>query len=149
MEIVKAKEDDSDVLTQLTIRSKDYWNYGKEQIAEWEEDLKVSSKYIKKNHVFKLIDADTIIGFYAFEIINEKRVKLNFLFIEPEFIGKGYGKILLNDFIHHIKNNGFKKAFLDADPNAEKFYKHYGFKSIGKTESSIKNRFLPTMEIEL
>ncbi len=149
MKIVKVKENDSILLTQLTIRSKDYWNYGEEQIAKWEENLKISSKYINENHVFKLIETDTIIGFYAFEIINEEQVKLNFLFIEPEFIGKGHGKILLNDFIHRIKNNGFKKAFLDADPNAEKFYKRNGFKSIGKIESSIKNRFLPIMEMEL
>ncbi|CAM1360416.1 GNAT family N-acetyltransferase [Tenacibaculum xiamenense] len=149
MKVEKANENDSELLTQLTIRSKDHWNYGAKQISEWKEDLKVSSEYIRNNHVYKLVETNKILGFYAFEIINKEKIKLNFLFIEPEFIGKGYGKKLLTHFLLRIKQDGFKKAYLDADPNAEVFYKRNGFKSVGKIESSIKNRFLPIMEIEL
>jgi len=62
-------------------------------------------------------------------------IKLNYLFVEPDFIGKGYGKILLDDFMDRIKDSEYKRVILDADPNAEQFYSKYGFKVIGKLQS--------------
>jgi len=43
----------------------------------------------------------------------------------------------------------FEYIYLDSDPNAEKFYQNLGFKVVGQLESSIKNRFLPIMELEI
>lgn len=76
-------------------------------------------------------------------------MKLNFLFIEPKYIGKGYGKILMLDLISRIKSNKFESITLDADPNAGRFYKNFGFNVIGKLETSIKDRYLPIMELEI
>ena len=38
---------------------------------------------------------------------------------------------------------------LDADPNAESFYARFGFTQVGQLQSSIKDRFLPIMELIL
>ena len=90
-----------------------------------------------------------MIGFYAYQPENETDIKLNYLFVEPKFIGKGYGKILMREFLKRIENSEFKRVILDADPHAEKFYSGIGFRVIGQLKSSIKDRFLPIMELEI
>ncbi|BDW93959.1 GNAT family N-acetyltransferase [Muricauda ruestringensis] len=149
MKIKKAHRTDANKITDLTIRSKDFWNYGAEQIAEWKDDLTITSDYIDENQVFKLSVENEIIGFYAFNSQDKNTVKLNFLFVEPKFIGKGYGKILLNDFLKRMEETDYDKITLDADPNVENFYTRAGFKVVGRLQSSIKNRYLPIMEMEI
>jgi len=149
MKIEKTGRTDAKVLTDLTIRSKSYWNYGKKQIEKWREELTITEKYIDENQIYKLVSDDILIGFYAYQPENETDIKLNYLFVEPKFIGKGYGKILITDFLKRVQNTEFKRVILDADPNAEKFYNGIGFRVIGKLKSTIKDRFLPIMEMEI
>ncbi|MBT8218898.1 MAG: GNAT family N-acetyltransferase [Bacteroidia bacterium] len=145
--IEKAIASDADEITELTIRSKDYWHYGEKQIAEWRDELTITPGYITENEVYKIVDGDQILGFYAYQPENDIDIKLNFLFIEPAFIGRGLGKLLLQDFFKRIEKTDHKRVLLDADPNAEQFYKRFGFKVIGQLETSIENRFLPIMEL--
>ncbi len=83
MKIEKANLNDAEQLTELAIRSKDYWNYGPIQVEEWREDLTISSKHIEEKHVYKLVNNNKLIGFYAYQLENLKAVKLSFFFIEP------------------------------------------------------------------
>ena len=149
MNVKKANRIDANEITELTMRSKNFWDYGKNQMEEWRDELTITPKYIDENQVFKIIKNDRLIGFYAYQSINSKLVKLNYLFVEPEFIGKGYGKILMKDFLKRIENNKYERVTLDADPNAERFYRSFGFDIIGKLKSSIKDRFLPIMELKI
>ncbi|MFK7813109.1 MAG: GNAT family N-acetyltransferase [Maribacter sp.] len=149
MKIKKALKTDAKVLTELTIRSKSHWGYGKKQIEEWRAELIITEKYIKQNHIYKL-EIDTLaIGFYAYRSENETDIKLDYLFVEPKYIRKGYGQLLMSDFIKRIENSEFERVILDADPNAEEFYNKLGFRVIGKLKSTIKNRFLPIMELKI
>ena len=145
MRIEKAINIDAKELTELTIRSKSYWNYEEKQIEKWKEELTITAKYIKENQVYKLINNEVLVGFYAYNPENNTDIKLNFLFIEPKFIGKGYGKILMFDFLKRLEKTKFNRVILDADPNAENFYSRLGFSVIGKLKSSIKDRYLPIM----
>jgi ribosomal protein S18 acetylase RimI-like enzyme len=149
MNITKANILDAEKLTELTIRSKSNWNYSPEQIEKWKEDLTITQEYIANNSVYKLIVDERLIGYYSFFNVSDGKVKLDNVFIEPEFIENGYGKILITDFLKRIESIGFVKVTLDSDPNAETFYERLGFKVVGKLESSIQNRFLPIMEMEI
>ena len=149
MKIEKAFKTDSKDLTALTLRSKGYWNYGKNQIEQWREELTITEKYIENNQVYKLVINTVLIGFYAYKAKNKTVVKLNYLFIEPKHIGKGYGKLLMQDFLKRTEDSDFENAILDADPNAEEFYAKLGFRVIGKLNSSIKDRYLPIMELKI
>lgn len=149
MKIKKAHISDSKQLTELTIRSKSYWKYSKLQIEKWRDDLSVSKNYILEKKVYKLTDNEKLIGYYSYFKLNEEDVKLENLFIEPDFIGKGYGKMLMLDMLQRIEKTEIKRVILDADPNSRVFYEHIGFKVIGKRKSSIKDRFLPIMEIKI
>jgi GNAT superfamily N-acetyltransferase len=149
MKIEKAQNVDAIDLTELTIHSKSYWGYSLEQIAQWKDDLTISVEYINQAEVYKLIKENQLVGYYSYLELDNKKVKLDNIFLEPDFIGKGYGKVMMNHFIQHVKDKGYERIELESEPNAEKFYQNLGFKVIGRLESSIKNRFLPIMELEI
>ena len=150
MTIEKARKKDARILTDLTIRSKSYWDYSAEQIMSWKDDLTITTAYIDKNEVYKLTNKhNIIIGYYSYIILNNAVIKLDNLFIDPPYIGHDYGTLLMNDFLKRIKSLKFEKITLDADPNAEKFYHKFGFKTVGKLKSTVENRFLPIMEIKI
>lgn len=149
IEICSARTHDAESLTELTLRSKNYWNYGEDLMAQWRDELTITGDYIRKNSTFKILKNKKVIGFYSFSKKSDDVVKLDNLFIDPDYIGQGFGKLLFTDFKARVTTLNFKTVTLDADPNAELFYKKLGFKVVGKLPSIIKNRFLPVMELEL
>ncbi|WP_395063335.1 GNAT family N-acetyltransferase [Flavobacterium sp.] len=149
MRIEKANTDDHQILTKITKKSKVFWGYSEEQMAQWNDTLTITKEYIKTNFAFKLIKENQVIGYYSYFNTEKTIIKLDNLFILPQYIGKGFGNYLMDDFLIRIKENrDIKKIILDADPNAEKFYQKFGFETIGQLETSIKNRFLPVMELK-
>lgn len=150
MKVENANSDDHEMLSEITKLSKAFWGYSEEQMAQWDDVLTITKEYIQTNFAYKLINESQVIGYYSYFNTEKDIVKLDNLFVLPEYIGKGYGNYLMDDFLNRIKENReIKKVTLDADPNAEKFYQKFGFSTIGQLETSIKNRFLPIMELKL
>lgn len=149
MKIEKANITDNEILTSITKKSKAYWGYSAEQIQEWDKNLTISQDYIKEHNVYKLTVNNLIIGYYSYFFRDEKEIELDNLFILPEYIGKGLGKYLVLDFLNRIKDQKAERIILDSEPNAESFYSKMGFVKIGEFETSIKNRFMPIMEMKL
>lgn len=149
LKIIKANPDDDKILTEITKKSKAHWGYSDEQMEKWSQDLMISKDYIRNNEIYKLLVNNETIAYYSYFNINENTVKLDNLFVVPEEMGKGYGKMLMNDCINKTKKEKTAMIILEADPNAEKFYEGFGFLKISQIETSIKNRFLPVMELKL
>lgn len=149
MIIEKATVNDNAILTEITKKSKAYWGYSKEQIEIWSEFLTVTKTYIENNSVYKLVFEDKIVGYYSFFYEETDLIKLDNVFVLPECIGKGFGKILMHHFLNSIKEEKATKITLNAEPNAELFYAKFGFVTVRLIETSIQNRFLPVMELTL
>jgi ribosomal protein S18 acetylase RimI-like enzyme len=149
MNIQKAKTEDHIRLTEITKKSKAYWGYSDEQMEKWSNNLTITIDYIQINPVFNLVHENHIIGYYSYIRLENNQVKLDNLFILPEYIGKGFGSFLMNDFLERMRNEKCQKIILDSEPNAEQFYRKIGFTKIGEFETSIKNRFMPIMEMKL
>ena len=150
MKIEKANNNDHKILTKITKESKSFWGYSLEQMEQWNQLLTISQNYLNTHFVYKLILKEEIIGYYSYFLIDEKNIHLDNLFILPKYIGKGFGKYLIQDFFDRIKEHKtIEKVILEADPNAEIFYQKLGFNTIKKIETSIKNRLLPLMEFRL
>lgn len=146
--IEKAVPSNAKALTEIALKSKAHWKYTQEQLDSWIDDLTITSEYLSKTSSYVYRVEDKIVGFYIIEMLNMTTISLEFLFVHPEFIGKGIGDELI---VHAIENARSKKGFVLntlADPNAESFYVKYGFKTIFKRESAIPGRFLSEMEIE-
>jgi GNAT superfamily N-acetyltransferase len=94
--------------------------------------------------------AEIVIGFYALALQSGRAAELEALFVEPRFIGKGFGRVLLEDAKSVAATLGATLLIIQGDPNAERFYLAAGGVLSGTRESgSIPGRFLPMFEISL
>lgn len=92
----------------------------------------------------------SVVGFFAIEPINENEYELEALFLEPQHIGHGYGRALINEAKKLAAELGAKSLLTQGDPHAESFYLEVGGVRIGERESnSIPGRFLPEFKILL
>lgn len=90
---------------------------------------------------------NNIVAFYSFTI-NER--KLDTLFIDPNYIGKGLGRTIWDHLLNKTKELGINEFTLDSEPNAEGFYLKMGAKNIGSTPSSVfPDRHLPLMKVKV
>jgi len=149
VKIERANINDNEILTEITKKSKAFWGYSKEQILKWNDSLTISKAYIESNTAFKLLNDNIVIGYYSYIIEEEDIARLDNLFVLPDYIGKGFGKYLVDDFLKRMRKQEIKKIILDSEPNATEFYLKIGFEKIGEVETSIKNRFMPIMEMKL
>jgi N-acetylglutamate synthase-like GNAT family acetyltransferase len=149
VKIERANINDNEILTEITKKSKAFWGYSEEQILKWNDNLTISKEYIECNNTFKVLNDNKVIGYYSYIIEEEEIARLDNLFVLPEYIGKGFGKYLVNDFLKRMRKQKIKKIILDSEPNAMDFYLRIGFEKIGEFETSIKNRFMPIMEMKL
>ena len=148
-EIIKSTAEDNEILTEITKKSKAYWGYSDEQMESWSELLTITKNYIETNKVYKLVVNKLTVGYYSYVYLNEKEVKLDNLFVMPSYIGKGFGKLLMVNFLTEIENSEVEKITLDSEPNAASFYESFGFIKVGQIETSIKDRYLPIMELKI
>jgi len=149
MTIQTANTADHELLTQITKKSKAFWGYSEDLLLVWDDALTITEHYIIKNKVFKFSADNKIIGYYSYIIEENQIIKLDNLFLLPQYIGKGLGTFLVNDFLNRIQNQNYQKIYLQSEPYAEGFYKKHGFKTIERLETNVKNRFMPVMELEL
>lgn len=132
--------------TEISFVSKKYWNYSDEWMEIWKDDLTITENFITNNYVYHLEnDANEIVGFYAF-VKFDNYIELDSLFVSPEYIGKGFGNLLMTDFLSKVREIDFNYKKLKAEPFAEIFYKKYGFETVElQLSSKIENRYLPIM----
>ena len=81
--------------------------------------------------------------------MSDDQIILDNLFLFQKYIGQGFGTLLMNDFLESVKKLGFCTIILEAEPNAEQFYKKFGFSTYDHRESNIEGRFLPKMKLNL
>ncbi len=149
MNIRKAHIRESTYLSDLSFRSKAYWGYSEEFMEACRYDLTVTPDYIASSLVFVLEDGDVIKGFLGMEV-EDDRCLLKDLFIEPEAIGKGYGRALWMHMMKVARELGVRTVSIHSDPFAENFYLAMGAKRIGEIDSTvIPGRKLPLLEVAI
>jgi len=141
--IKKATNQDLPILNSISVKSKMHWGYPQEWIRNWMDILTITPEYLEKNFVYKIL-VNEIIGFCGIEK-KSNYYEIGHLWILPDFIGKGYGKYLLEKTISTVVPKG-SELRVEADPNAEAFYKRMGFSTFDKVESFPKGRYLPLMK---
>ncbi|WP_298119030.1 GNAT family N-acetyltransferase [Flavobacterium sp.] len=149
MTIQPANTTDHEILTNITKKSKAFWGYSEDLLLVWDDALTITEDYITKNDVYKFSVDESIVGYYSYIIKDEHNIKLDNLFLLPQFIGKGLGNYLITDFLNRIQNQNYKRVYLESEPYAEGFYKKHGFTTVDKLETVVKDRFMPVMELDL
>lgn len=114
------------------------------------EELTLDQRYIESNPTFVIEVEGSAIGFYSLEYVSASEAELGYLFVEPTFIGKGYGRKLMAHAQQKAQHLGYSQIIIQGDPNAERFYRASGGSVAGTRKStSIPDRELPLFRIDL
>jgi GNAT superfamily N-acetyltransferase len=136
-------------LTELALRSKAHWGYDEAFMAKCRETLKVTAEDCESGAVWVAADGARLAGFCSV-CGDAPQGKLSDLFIDPEYIGKGAGRLLLENAVERAKELGFSELEIHSDPHAVDFYLHFGAEKAGEVPSeSIPGRTLPRLLLEV
>ena len=152
LEIRPALGQDATLLSAIALRSKAHWGYSEEFMAACKDELNYTPKQIEAAHFYGhvCLDGGVPIGFYLLERTSDSIAELDALFVEPEFIGQGVGKLLIDHAKKQAKKLGILTIVIQCDPHAERFYTSIGALPGGTRESgSIPGRQLPLFTIRL
>lgn len=148
--IQPVQPEQADQLTQIALAAKTYWGYPRRWLEIWRPQLTFGPEYFIVHGGWAALVNDTPIGFYTLEEKN-RNAWLENLWVLPDYIGKGVGKILFLHAVELSHQRGHKVLQLEADPNAVGFYERMGMHKIGERHSEVDGqaRVLPIMEIWL
>lgn len=82
----------------------------------------------------KLLQTKNVVGFYVGEIVIDEATLMD-ICVKPDEQGKGFGKLLLNQFIQQAKNKGALKIWLEVrakNISAQMLYMNAGFIEINR-----------------
>ena len=141
---------EADVLTQIAISAKRYWNYPEKWMEIWIPQLTFSPEYFEANESWAAEMDDVPIAFYTWQDRNGIAWIEN-LWVSAEYIGTGVGKQLFLHALELARHRGYKIMQLESDPNARGFYEKMGMRKIGEHQAEVDGqpRMIPVMEIEL
>ena len=153
--IRSASADDADRLTELSFASKRYWRYPEHYFQVWKQELTITKSYIKQHTVYTLRNTTAIIGYYGLVELKEQVAVpgivlwpgywLDHMFVDPDHIGKGIGRMLFDHLCSLCKQRRIETVHLLADPKAMKFYEKMGCLYQEDVASTISGRCVALM----
>lgn len=165
--IRRARPDEAEALTELTLRSKAYWDYDAAFLARCRIVMRILPGTIRDN-VYYVAEADpphagapalpgvppragkpALLGVYGFEP-EPDGVGLDVFFVEPAAIGRGVGRALWRHAVERARRLGAPALVVQSDPNAAGFYRRMGCRPAGGRASEIEpGRVLPLFRFAL
>ncbi len=139
-------------LTDLALRSKAYWGYSAEFMAACRAELTFTPEQFAAPqtncHICR--ENERPIAFYVLEKTGADIAELDALFVDPDYIGKGIGKMLIRHAKVQAAEIGVSTIVIQGDAHAERFYVALGAMPCGTRESgSIPGSQLPLFKIKL
>lgn len=149
LKIRQGTAEDAPTLSEIAFRSKAHWGYDKQFMEDCRHELTFTEADFPVKY-FGIAEDPITLGFYGLEIQTNCTVELIALFVEPQYIGNGYGKALLNHAKIQAKIFGADTMLVQSDPNAVPFYTANGGIEDGEIPSqSIPGRKLPRILFNL
>ena len=139
-------------LSELCVRSKAVWGYDETFMALARAALEVRSEHIDAGDVWVATAADrSIAGIVALGPSDQPgTLDLEKLFVAPQRIGNGFGRMLLAYAMAEARRRGAQRLTILSDPYAAAFYERNGAIRIGVAPSdAVPGRMLPLFEIRL
>jgi len=141
---------DAGILTQIALSAKRYWGYPEPWIEIWKPQLTFEPAYFEANESWSAEVDGQPVAFYT--LLDKAGVAwLENLWVRPEFIGRGIGRVLFLHALQLARLRGYKIFHLEADPNAAGFYEKMGMHRIAERKYEVNGqpRILPLMEMML
>lgn len=136
-------------LSQLCLRSKAHWGYDMSFMAACKEELTLTDTVLQTSELIVADKDGAICGMAQLDPSPPEGV-LEKLFVDPDAIGTGIGKLLFRWAVVRARELNLRRFTIDGDPNAVPFYLHMGAVQIGSSPSgSIPGRMLPLFQYEI
>lgn len=144
--IRRAIATDSQLLSDIAYNSEAYWGYDFDYMEKFRSFYQVTEDFINNNETYVLENQNRAVGFYGL-LEDDKGISLEYFFIEPKSIGKGYGKLLWKHLVDFTcENSGIDEFVIITSPQAKEFYLKLGAVSLGEVESLLKKgRIIPQL----
>jgi GNAT superfamily N-acetyltransferase len=137
-------------LVDLAVRSKGHWGYDAAFLEGCRVDLALTPEEIASSDVVVCEDGTDITGYYRLFPISNDVIDLDALFVDPEAIGQGIGRLLWQHGVARARQLGYRTMMIQSDPHAEGFYLAMGAERVGKQESTVTpGRMLPLLRFDL
>jgi GNAT superfamily N-acetyltransferase len=145
----RARPDEASVLSELALAAKEHWGYDQAFIESCRSELTFTPDDVARRRFVVADLGDLVAGFYSVDG-DPPAGELGNMWVTPGKIGTGLGRVLWQDAMATAAAAGFDYLKIDADPNAEDFYRKMGAETVGETPSaSIRGRMLPQMRIKV
>ncbi len=134
------------LLTALSRRSKAHWDYPVEWLHEWAPVLSIDSGTIERGTVRVAEQDGKVAGFHVIEPRGATCELMHF-WVDPCCMGQGVGRALFADAVHEARRLACREIRIEADPNAEPFYRRLGAIPQGQVAAPVAGteRWLPLL----
>ena len=124
------------------------WEEYRAQLAANPDAIEPPHRAIADGRVRVAADASgRLLGFSVVLPIRDGRCELDDLFVEPEWMRRGVGRLLVADLTARAATLGASHVDVIANPNALAFYERLGFETTG--QASTRFGEAPRMSLEL
>ncbi|HXD70265.1 MAG TPA: GNAT family N-acetyltransferase [Gaiellales bacterium] len=128
-----ARPAEADALALLQRRSSDVWEEYRAQLAANPGAIEPQQQAIAEGRVRVAVDASQRrLGFSVVLAPERGRVELDDLFVEPDSMGRGVGRLLVADVVSRAAAVQATCIEVTANPNALGFYERVGFRVTGE-----------------
>ena len=141
---------DAGTLSAIAQAAKRHWGYPDHWLATWQADLTLDGDRITTTEVYLIESAAGIAGFYA-TVPGAPRWTLDHLWVRPDRMGQGLGRQLVTHALVRARAAGAIGVDIEADPNAEPFYRHLGGQRVGDVAAPVPgatSRRLPLLILD-
>ncbi|MGM4927383.1 MULTISPECIES: GNAT family N-acetyltransferase [unclassified Tardiphaga] len=144
-----AHPDEAAALTELCLRSKAVWGYDAAFMAACRDELTLTPETFGSSLLQVAVRDGRVIGMVQVRIAGEV-AQLDRLFVEPDQLRSGAGRILLDWAKAAARQVGAVVMIIEADPGAAGFYRREGAVDAGTVASgSIPGRCIPKLSLAL
>jgi GNAT superfamily N-acetyltransferase len=143
------KIDDLPLLSDLCMRSKAVWGYNQQFMQACRKELSFDLNDLRSTQVAVAEVSANLVGVVQVKITKNEADLLK-LFVEPEVLRCGIGRVLFNWATGVARDMAAVRLIIEADPDAAPFYRRVGAYDIGSSPSrSIPGRMLPKLALDL
>lgn len=138
----RAVPKESQLLTEIALKSKAHWGYNEAFMKECELLLHVPSDRISNDLVYVITMDERVVGFYAL-LQTKKEAWLEDFFLLPACMGEGLGKRMWYHMVSVARKHSIEIIEWDSDPYAAPFYERMGAEKTRDTATGANQRMLP------
>jgi N-acetylglutamate synthase-like GNAT family acetyltransferase len=125
------------------------WAYSLEELAVYRTELTIAPEDVVPRRTHVIEERSQIVGFYTLRAREPGAAELEHIFIEPDYLGQGFGRILFHHACEVARDAGFRRLVIQNDPNSSGFFHAVGAQLERHIPSSIPGGTIPYFTVAL